>query len=330
MLGMRFNLSTPDFWQKKIHPLALALWPVGEVYKAVTQFRIQASQPRHARIPVLCIGNATVGGTGKTPIVQDITARLRTMGQSVHIILRGYGGMTQDTTRVNLTDHDAQDVGDEALLHAAIAPTWIGIDRYASAEAAARSGAQIVVMDDGLQNISIAPSVRWLVVDAAQGVGNGYGLPAGPLREAFTHALRRVDAVILAGQGDFKPCTDKPMLRLTIGPDAESLAVLKDKLVYCFAGIGQPEKLRAGLLVAKLDVVGARAFPDHHVYTAAEIDALHRRAQLLGATLVTTQKDFVRLPENLRADIIPVDVKVVWENETLLNKLLQQVIHAKA
>lgn len=319
------KLSTPDFWQNKYHPAALALWPIGEFYKFVTEFRIQNAQPRRASIPVLCIGNATAGGTGKTPIVQDIAARFHAMGLSPHILLRGYGGLSQDTTRVDVAVHDAHDVGDEALLHAAIAPTWVGADRYASAEAAASTGAKIAIMDDGLQNISIAPNARWLVVAAARGVGNGYGLPAGPLRENFNHALRRADAVILVGQGVFAPRTDKPILRVKIETDA---AGLEGKLLYAFAGIGQPEKFRAGLQAAGLEVAGARAFPDHHVYSADEIEALHRRAKLLGASVVTTQKDFVRLPEALRADITPVDVKLAWEDENQLHHMLRSILHA--
>jgi len=311
-----------------MHPLALLLWPIGEIYKCIAAFRIKSAKPPRVNVPVVCIGNTTAGGTGKTPIVQDVVQRLRAMGRAPHIILRGYGGRTKITTRVDTAVHDAQDVGDEALLHAALAPTWVGVDRHASAAVAIAAGADIILMDDGLQNTSIAPSVRWLVVDAARGIGNGYGIPAGPLRESFSHALRCADAVIVVGQGGFAPQTEKPILRLTIGTDENSLTALQGKQIYAFAGIGQPEKLRAGLQAAGLDVVGARAFPDHHVYSAGEIDALHRRGKLLGARLVTTQKDFVRLPENLRAGIMPVDVKVSWEDEIQLNQLLRQVVHA--
>jgi tetraacyldisaccharide 4'-kinase len=322
--------KTPSFWDKKFHPLALALWPIGKIYQAITQYKIDHARPPRANIPVLCIGNATAGGVGKTPIVDDITERLIARGLAAHIILRGYGGKFTETTRVDSTVHDAHDVGDEALLHAAIAHTWVGADRFQSANAAAKAGAQIAIMDDGLQNMSIAPSARWLVVDAARGIGNGYGIPAGPLRENFNHALRHVDAVILVGEGVFIPKTDKHILRVNINTDEASIQDLKDKPIYAFAGIGQPERLRMGLTAVGLDVVGARGFPDHHNYTPAEIDALHRRAKLLGASLVTTKKDFVRLPENLREGITPVDVKVTWENEILLNQLLQQAAHAPA
>jgi tetraacyldisaccharide 4'-kinase len=320
--------QTPKFWTQKFHPAALALWPVGKIYQFITQKKIQNANSPRAAIPVLCIGNATAGGVGKTPIVDDITERLAAMGFAPHIILRGYGGKFIDTTHVDATVHDAHDVGDEALLHAGVAPTWVGADRLQSANAAARAGAKICVMDDGLQNTSIAPSARWLVVDAARGIGNGYGIPAGPLRENFNHALHRADAVILVGAGAFAPRTDKPILRVTIGTDENSIKDLKDKPIYAFAGIGQPERLRASLIAVGLDIVGARGFPDHHIYSATEINALHRRAKLLGAQLVTTQKDFVRLPENLRAGITPVDVKITWDNEDLLNQLLQQVVHA--
>jgi tetraacyldisaccharide 4'-kinase len=322
--------KTPSFWSQKFHPAALALWPIGKIYQAITQNKIANAKPPSASIPVLCIGNATAGGVGKTPIVDDITERFIAMGITPHIILRGYGGRFKDTTRVDPTVHDAHDVGDEALLHAGVAPTWIGADRLQSANAAAKNGAQVAVMDDGLQNTSIAPSARWLVVDAARGIGNGYGIPAGPLREDFAQALARVDALIVVGKDAFAPQTTRPILRVTIGTDENSIKDLLDKPIYAFAGIGQPARLRASLITVGLDVVGMRGFSDHHTYSAAEIDALHRRAKLLGAALVTTQKDFVRLPENLRTGITPVDVKVTWENEALLQQLLQQVAHAKA
>jgi len=319
------KLSAPRFWQSQFHPLALALWPIGKIYQIVTQIRIQnAKNVPDARVPVICIGNATAGGTGKTPLVQDIVARLQTMGRVPHILLRGYGGLMETATRVDSGVHDALDVGDEALLHAAIAPTWVGRDRYASACAAIAAGADILVMDDGLQNTSIRPSARWLVVDSAQGFANGYGIPAGPLRENPTHALARVDAVILVGNGNFAPRTDKPILRVSIGTDENSLTALQGKLIYAFAGIGQPERLRAGLIAAGLDVVGARSFPDHHTYSAGEIAALRRRAKLLGAELVTTQKDFVRLSPHLRAEIIPVDVKVGWNDPGRLQEILEK------
>jgi len=322
------KFSTPDFWSQKYHLAALVLWPIGKTYQAVTQFKIRSADAPRATLPVLCIGNATAGGTGKTPIVQDLVMRLQAMGRTPHVLLRGYGGHTKTATRVDPAVHDALDVGDEALLHAALTPTWVGANRYCSAQAAIPAGADILVMDDGLQNVTIAPTARWLVVDAARGIGNGYGIPAGPLRENFSHALQRVDVVILVGQGSFMPRTDKPVMRVDIGTDKNSSELLKDKPIYAFAGMGQPEKFRAALRTIGLDLVGMRSFPDHHSYSAAEIDALHRRAKLLGAQLVTTQKDFVRLPENLRANIMPVDVKVTWENEDQLNALLQQVIHA--
>ena len=349
--------QTPSFWSQKYHPAALALWPIGKVYQAVTEYKIDHAKLPRAQIPVLCIGNATAGGVGKTPIVQDIAARLLAMGFPAHILLRGYGGLGLEATRVDATIHDAFDVGDEALLHAGVAPTWVGANRYASAEVAANAGAKIAIMDDGLQNTSILPSARWLVVNA-NGIGNGYGIPAGPMRESWQHAIKRADALIIVEIGTPSPQRgeDVPkgqvrgqnkvpphpvfdhllpvgekelkVLRVSVKTDEATIAPIKDKQIYAFAGIGQPERLRMSLMAAGLDVVGARAFPDHHPYSAKEIEALHRRAKLLGAALVTTQKDYVRLPEALRAGITPVDVKVIWQDEALLNQLLQQVAHA--
>lgn len=323
------KLSTPAFWQQRFHPLALLLWPLGEIYKFITHSRLNNLHdiPR-ATVPVICVGNVTAGGTGKTPIVQYMVQELQKQGRVPHILLRGYGGKAEFTTRVDLAAHDAHDVGDEALLHAAIAPTWVGRDRFQSAQAAIAAGADVIVMDDGLQNITIRPAMRWLVVDAARGVGNGYGIPAGPLREDFRHAMARVDVLVLTGSGEFAMETKKPVLHVKIETDEASRALLKDKQIYAFAGIGHPEKLAASLRGAGLDVAGVRGFPDHHVYKAAEIDALHQRAKLLGAQLVTTKKDYVRLPEALREGIVPVDVAIICDQPELFRKLILDAIHA--
>lgn len=322
------KLKTPSFWQQRFHPLALLLWPLGEIYKTITHARLKsAKQAPRLPVPVLCIGNISAGGSGKTPVVQYIAQYLIEIGRNPHILLRGYGGHAKSATRVDLQLHDAHDVGDEALLHAAVAPTWVGSDRRDSGSAAVAAGADIILMDDGMQNISIQPTASWLVMDARRGIGNGYGIPAGPLREDLQHALPRVDAIVLVGAGEFSVETKKPILRVNISMDEAYRAALRDKSIYAFAGIGHPEKIVASLKAAGLDVVGVRGFPDHHIYNEKEIQALRQRAKLLGAQLVTTKKDFVRLPEDLREGIVPVDVQLTWQEPELFRKLLQDVLH---
>lgn len=323
------QFSAPAFWQERFHPLALLLWPIGKAYQWITEMRLRRNAAK-VPVPVICIGNITVGGTGKTPIVQYLVQQLQQMGMTPHIILRGYGGHAREITRVDLSTHDAHDVGDEALMHAGVAPTWVGGDRHQSALAAIAAGADVIVMDDGMQNPSLSPTVKWMVLDAARGIGNGYGIPAGPLRESLGHALKRIDAVILVGEGNYAPQTEKPILRVKIETDSKVREMLAGKIIYAFAGIGYPQKLAVSLRGAGLELAGVRGFPDHHVYREEEIAALHKRAKLLGAQLVTTQKDFVRLPEAWREDIIPVDVTLHWENPGQFQQIIRDASHEKA
>lgn len=324
---MQFH--APAFWQERFHPLSLLFGPFGRAYQFITEIRLRKNAPK-VSVPVICVGNITVGGTGKTPIVQYLVQQLQQQGKTPHIILRGYGGHARETTRVDLSTHDAQDVGDEALMHAGVAPTWVGGNRYQSAQAAIAAGADVIVMDDGMQNPSLQPSVRWMVLDAARGIGNGYGIPAGPLRESLPHALQRIDAVILVGEGDFSVATDKPVLRVKIETDPRARELLADKIIYAFAGIGYPQKLAVSLKAAGLELAGVRGFPDHHMYSEKEITALRKRAKLLGAQLVTTQKDYVRLPEAWREDIIPVDVALNWGNPGMFQQIIKDALHEKA
>ena len=320
-------LKAPTFWQQKYHPLALLLWPLGWLYKIITAYRLHCRRTEKLSIPIICVGNITVGGVGKTPIVQDFVSRLQAMGKKPHIILRGYGSANHMNRQVDVAAHDVHDVGDEALLHAVIAPTWVGRNRMQSARMAMAAGADVIVMDDGLQNTTITPSYVLLVVDAARGLGNGYGLPAGPLREDFVSAISRIDAIVMMGGGDAGlPPHNKTILRASVETNGSALRDLEGRPAFVFAGIGAPERFRTSLQALGLDIVGMRSFADHHLYQEKEILALKKRAALLGAVLVTTQKDLVRIPDNLRSDIIAVDAHLQWQDSAAVDFLLREAV----
>jgi tetraacyldisaccharide 4'-kinase len=239
--------------------------------------------------------------------------RLARRGVSVHALCRGHGGRLRGPVRVDPSRHAASDVGDEALLLAAVAPTWAGRDRLAAARAAAAGGAQVAVLDDGLQYPRLAKHTSLLVVDAATGVGNGRVVPAGPLREPLARARDRADAVVLVGAGAPPPdLADRPLFRLRLVPTADT-AALAGRRMLAFAGIGRPEKFFATARAIGVDLAESRAFADHHAFTANELDDLEARAVRLDAALLTTAKDAARLPPERRRRVVVLEVRAAFD-----------------
>ncbi len=313
-------MRAPAFWQSDgVLPHLLA--PVAALVAGSTARRV-ARQGWCAPVPVLCCGNAGVGGAGKTTLALDLGLRLLRRGAQVAFLTRGYGGRVRGTTRVDAQD-DAAAVGDEALLLAAMAPTFVGADRAASARRAVADGATVLVMDDGLQNPGLAKDLSFLVVDGAAGFGNGRVLPAGPLREPALAAARRCRAAVLIGTDQSGAAAalpaSLPVLRATLRPQAPHLA---GKAVFAFAGIGRPQKFFDTVAEAGAVLAGQRAFPDHHRFRPAELARLARDAAALDATLVTTPKDAVRLPPGWRDRVSVAGVSLAWADEAPLEALL--------
>ncbi len=320
--------AAPGFW---LHDgvLAKALSPLSVIGSALTARRV-ARRGWRAPVPVMCCGNASVGGAGKTTLVLELAHRLS--GRGVHCLLRGYGGLARGVRRVEPGD-PATLVGDEALLLALVAPTWIGADRSASAKAAVRDGARILLMDDGLQNPTLEKTASLLVIDGRTGFGNGRVLPAGPLREPVEAAASRCQAAVLIGpdatQATLRLPRDLPVFRADLVQD-KSIAVLSGRAVVAFAGIAMPEKFFAPLRDAGATLVAARPFPDHHAYTARELSELLREAHDRQAILVTTPKDAVRLPPDVRSEVTVVGVRLLWRDPEQIDQLLDRVIAVEA
>lgn len=321
-------MRAPGLWQRD-GLAAQALAPFGAITARLTARRL-ARPGWRAPIPVFCCGNAGVGGAGKTTLVLDLLMRLAAMGAAPHALLRGYGGRARGPLAVDPARHDAALVGDEALLLAAAAPTWIARDRAAGGRAIAAAGAGAIVMDDGLQNPGLVKDCSLLVIDGGAGFGNGRLLPAGPLREAVASAAARCRAAVLIGEdrrhalGQLPP--DLPVLHADLVQDLSGLPPAAR--YFAFAGIGRPEKFFEGLAGAGLTLAGSRAFADHHRYRAAELSALAAAARAERALLLTTPKDFARLPPAARAGIAVASVRLAWaapgEIEALLRETLQR------
>ena len=272
-------------------------------------------------MPTICIGNVVMGGAGKTLVVLDIVDRLMRRGHAPHILLRGYGGRLSGPLRVDPVQHTAADVGDEAVLAAARAPTWIGADRVASAMAATAAGAGALVMDDGLQNPTLAKTLGIVVVDGDYGFGNGHCFPAGPLREPPAGALNRADGIVRLGTNNRALGNGMPEFTAIVEP-APGAPTLVGKPVVAFAGIGRPEKFFRTLSDLGAEIVGQQSFADHHAFTTEDIAPLAAAAEARGALLVTTEKDHVRLPAAFAAKVTPLPVGLRWNNEVGLTDFL--------
>jgi tetraacyldisaccharide 4'-kinase len=322
----------PHFWRADGGTLLPALLsPIAALVAAYTARRV-ARPGWRAPVPVICCGNVTVGGAGKTTLALDLAARLTARGVGVHVLLRGYGGSSSGTRPVG-RDDPARLVGDEAKLLAEIAPTWIGADRAASARAAVAAGAQALLLDDGLQNPTLEKDLSLLVIDGGFGFGNARVMPAGPLREPIAAGAARCHAAVLIGAdvagaaGQLPPVLAVLRARLVPGPEAAALA---GKRVLAFAGIATPEKFFATLTQAGVVLAGKQPFADHHPFTERELHRIIDRATALGARPVTTPKDAARIPASLRPAIDVLGVSLTWDDPAAIEALLSALPWPKA
>jgi tetraacyldisaccharide 4'-kinase len=292
-------MREPAFWWQP--GTGGLLTPFAVLYGAVAAVRMQSHGVR-AGLPVICLGNLTVGGAGKTPAALAVAHLLHAAHERPFFLSRGYGGRLAGPVRVNPAVHRAADVGDEPLLLTRLAPTIVARDRVAGAKLAQFAGASVIVMDDGLQNPALAKDLAIVLVDGRRGIGNGRIIPAGPMRAPLGWQLDRAQALVVVGPPDgAAKIIDRARLRgMTIfharlDPDSSVIAAIGRRKVLAFAGIGDPEKFFATLTAAGIEVAERASFPDHHRYTAAEAQNLLSRAQGNGLMLVTTEKDLMRL-----------------------------------
>jgi tetraacyldisaccharide 4'-kinase len=324
-------MRTPGFWRRD--PPALKsrlLQPVGALYGAVTAARMRREGER-ATIPVICIGNFTAGGAGKTPTALAVARLLADLGERPAFLTRGHKGRLAGPVVVDPARHDFRDVGDEPLLLAQAAITVLSRDRPAGARLCADLGASVVVMDDGLQNPSLRKDLRLVVVDGGAGVSNGLCLPAGPLRAPLEAQWPFVDALVVMGEGaagaalaQEARARGKPVFEARLAPDPEVAARLATARVLAFAGIGRPEKFFATLEQCGARIVHREAFPDHHPFTAGEIANLRERAAREGLMLVTSCKDLVRIAQ--AEEIVALPVSAVLSGEEVLQTLVAQAL----
>jgi tetraacyldisaccharide 4'-kinase len=313
-------MKAPEFWAKRGWAGRM-LAPLGAVTAAMTARRV-AKTGFNPGIPVYCAGNAGAGGAGKTILVRDLLNRLP---GTPFALTRGYGGSLAGPIRVNPARHSAAQVGDEALLLAASGPTILARDRAAGARLALSEGASAIVMDDGLQNPGLAKDCAFLVVDGGYGFGNGFLLPAGPLREPVAAAAARCKAAVLIGNDTSHAAAalpaGLPVLRARLQPSCK--VDITGRKVIAFAGIGRPGKFFDSVVELGGTILARHEFADHHVYSLADAGKFLAEAAREKAVLVTTEKDFVKLPGFLRVECLVVRVSLAWENEAALEAILK-------
>jgi len=326
-------MRAPLFWNRPHGLLSRLLYPLELVWISATRRRLTKGAWERLPVPVICVGNINVGGTGKTPTVialMDICAEL---GASVHVVSRGHGGSEIGPQKVDERTHDASQVGDEPLLISAFGPCWIAKDRAAGAKAAIAAGAEVIILDDGFQNPALAKDLNIVVVDAEVGFGNGRVMPAGPLRERLSDGLARADVIALIGTptaqkqlAEKTPAiTGKPIWEGEIRPLETGMDWSGTRFI-AFAGIGRPGKFFATLSALGAEVVATYEFADHAPYTDAILQRLQAEAKAKSAQLVTTEKDVARLPVDFRRNVLTLPVRLVFNDREAVKTAVQEVL----
>ena len=327
-------MRPPDFWYNSEVGIApKMLMPAGLAYSLASRIRRFLIKPWHPGVPVICIGNLVAGGSGKTPTAISIAHYFQNKGLEVHFLSRGYGGTIISPMRVDPIQHQVDSVGDEPILLAKVAPTWVSGNRRATAELAVKAGAKILVMDDGFQNPAIHKDISILVIDGETGFGNGQIIPAGPLREPVAEGLSRSDAALIIGDDvhGLSTSMEHPLnknfkiLRAHLTP-VTSVEELKGKRVFAFAGIGRPKKFFHTLQTIGCLIIGTAEFPDHHAYTVDEINDLLKKANHMNAILVTTSKDQTRLDKTIAKKVTEIPVYLEWEDCSPLDNLFESIL----
>jgi len=326
-------MREPAFWHRPSSLPARLLLPFGALYGAIAARRM-AQPGMQAGVPVICVGNYHVGGAGKTPTVLALAGILGALGETPVVLSRGYGGRLTGPLRADPRRHTAADVGDEPLMMAERISVIVSRERSAGLAPARALGASLILLDDGFQNPAVAKNTSLIVIDSDRALGNGRVFPAGPLRAPLPPQLARTDALVIVGNGTAADgvatrvrAEGGLVLRAHIRPSENSVAALRAKRVYAFAGIGDPARFFRGLRGCGIDVAAERAFADHHPFSQGDVVELQSAADRDGLTLVTTEKDFARLhnSENLAAfarAVVPFAVTLAFDDEPALRSFL--------
>lgn len=329
-------MRPPQFWFNPPQApgvMARVLHPLSILWRFASDRRQAKGRHERVSVPVICVGNINVGGTGKTPTVIKLLMLFNEMDVQAHVVSKGYGGSIEGPLRVDEVDHTASDVGDEPLLLAAFGPTWVAKDRAAGAKAAIGAGAQVIILDDGMQNPDLAKDFTLMVVDAGVGFGNERLLPAGPLRQSIDDGMVVADMLLSIGSDrQQKRFATQVSGRVRVPHVKGALEPLQtgmlwhDLRAFAFAGIGRPKKFFDTLRDTGANVVATRSFGDHETLSPTLLRRMETEAAQMGAQMVTTEKDAVRLPKEWRHKVITLPVRLELRDEAVLKGALEALM----
>jgi len=328
-----FKLGYPGFWQKKNNLIEkiiiLLLLPFTFIYYLASKFDKKLTKKNKVGIPVISVGNINTGGSGKTPFVIYLVNLLKKEKINSHVVSRGYLGNLHGPVKVDLKKHSYKDVGDEALLLAKETTTWVSKNKFEGTLMATLNGADVVILDDGLQNYSIHQNLKIMIVDGGFGFGNQFLLPSGPLRETISFGIKKSDMLIIFNK-DENDIEKKIKNKITIihaNSKIKNFSQLKNKKIVGFSGIGRSEKFHSSLKDQKLNIINFFPYPDHYSYNKKEINNLINYAKKNNAVLVSTLKDKQRINIDQRKKISFLDLKIeVKEEKNLINFLKKRKI----
>lgn len=326
------KLTSPSYWKSKHNPISLLFLPISILYQVGAKIRKIFSVSYRAKIPVICVGNITVGGGGKTPIVMALAERLSQKGVNVHVTTRGYGGYLLGPVLVEPDKHLSVEVGDEPLLLARLVPTWVAKNRVSGIKAAEEAGADLVLLDDGLQNPTFKKDFKIVCLNEFYKFGNKRIFPAGPLRETLSEGFKDVKAICYYGEDPKwlkRYSSQIPIHICHHQMDVELLSSLQKTPLIAFSGIETPDKFFEFLRENNLDVLHKKAFPDHYEYKEEDLQKLLQMASHKDARLVTTLKDWIRLDSENRQKITPIITSIACDSmDSLVKEIMDLRRHA--
>ena len=325
-------LKAPRFWYKKNDTyISNTLYPLSLLFRFGTKLRNIFSRQRISELPVICIGNIVVGGAGKTPVALKLGSLLKQNGYKPHFVSKGYGGIERNNTLIK-DWHSAQSVGDESLLLSEVAPTWIGKDRNKSFILAKENGADCIIMDDGFQNPTLQKDFSIIVINGEQGFGNKRVIPSGPLRESISRGISRANLIIVIGEiaANIKKkiSNSVPLIHAKF-KISKNNKIYKNQKVTAFAGIAYPDKFYNSLHEQGAILEKKISYPDHHIFDENDMLNLAETANMTKSILVTTKKDFVRIPKSYRSLVSTLNGEIEFEDESLLIEILGNLLENK-
>ena len=322
-------LKAPKFWYlKKDTYLSKSLYPFSLLFRLGTKLRNIINKEKISQLPIICVGNIVVGGAGKTPVALKIGKMLNKAGYNPHFVSKGYAGVEKNNTLIQ-DWHSPQSVGDESILLSEVAPTWIGINRYESFKLAKNKGADCIIMDDGFQNPSIKKDFSIIVINGEQEFGNKKVMPSGPLRESINRGLSRTNLIIVIGEIS-NELNDKipshiPVINASFVINNEN-KIFRNQKITAFAGIAYPEKFFNSLKNQGAKIVKEMIYPDHHIFDENDLLLLAEMANKTKSILVTTKKDYVRIPKTFRSLVNTLEGEIEFKDEKLLLEIISNVV----